>query len=139
MFMVGLCSTGAGHFEECVSMAGPPSAELVSRPLVGVLAVLCVAIAGGVWVVDPERTAVIGAFGRVGLVLVALWFALPAARGPMGWRIAAPLVVGFAIVIGLAKNSRVLVILIPLLLAIGLLATLFRPKPRPGSGPRRRT
>jgi hypothetical protein len=57
----------------------------------------------------------------------------------MGWRIAAPLVVGFAIVIGLAKNSRVLVILIPLLLAIGLLATLFRPKPRPGSGPRRRT
>jgi regulator of protease activity HflC (stomatin/prohibitin superfamily) len=124
--------------EECTVMAGPPSSELVSRPLVGLLAVICVAIAGGVWIVDPERTAVIGAFGRVGLVLVALWFALPTASGPMGWRIAAPLVVMFAIVIGLAKNSRVLVILIPLLLAIGLLATLFRPKQGPGARPRRR-
>jgi len=118
----------------------PPSETppVINRPLVAVLAAVCLATAGIVAVVDPERSAVIGAFSRVGLVMGALWLALPAAGGQLGWRIAGPVVVGIAVVAGLVKNARVLVVVVPILLVIAALMLVFRPRSPEQSGPRRK-
>ncbi len=110
----------------------------VNRTLVAVIAVVCLAIAAIVFAVDSERWAVIGAFLRVGLVMGALWFAIPATGGRLGWRIAAPIIVAVAIVAGAVRNARMLVVVVPLLLVIAALMLIFRPKPPSHSGPRRR-
>ena len=102
------------------------------------MAAVCLLTAGVVAVVDPERSAIIGAFMRVGLVMGALWLALPAAGGRVGWRVAGPIVVAVAVVAGVVKNARVLVVLVPILLVIGALMVVFRPRPPEQSGPRRK-
>ncbi len=94
------------------------------------------AIAGGTWMWAPEQDAMIAAFWRIGLVLCALWLALPEGEARVAWSIATPLIVGTALTVGLSRNSKALIVVLPLVLVIAFLALAFR-KPR-GRGPRRR-
>jgi hypothetical protein len=100
---------------------------------VAVLAVGCLAVAGGALVLAPEQDAMIAAFWRIGLVLGALWLALPAGESQVAWGIATPLIVGTALTVGLTRNSRALVVVVPLVLVIVFLAVAFRKPKRRGS------
>lgn len=48
-----------------------------NRWKVGLVSLLCLATSLGIYLVEPERTAVLAAFLRVGTLLGAFWFAIP--------------------------------------------------------------
>lgn len=101
-----------------------------------ILAGVCLGLAGFLWGFVPEQDAMMAAFWRIGLVLSALWLALPAGETQVAWSIATPLIVGTALTVGISRNSRALIVVVPLILAIVFLAVAFR---RPNKrGPRRR-
>ena len=67
-----------------------PPASPVSRRLVGVLALVLFALAAGVAVFEypadeGQRMLALGAFVRVGLLMAALWLALPSKDRPAAW------------------------------------------------------
>lgn len=109
----------------------------VNRKLVGLCAALCLGGAGFLWyrwspggtgrIAAEQGTALLAALTRVGLVLAALWIALP----PTGQVDISPrvLVVGFAALVGVALRPK---FFIPLLLALAVLAFLLRPRKKAG-------
>ncbi|MFQ5734987.1 MAG: hypothetical protein ACE5KM_23890, partial [Planctomycetaceae bacterium] len=117
----------------------------VSRPMVGICALICLLGAAGVWVFEPrpaadsEHTAnaeksqsasstqwslIKGAFTRVGLVMGALWIALPSGRRRVDVSPKA-LLVGLVAVVGVVVKPR---FFIPLLIVMAVLAKILRPK-----------
>ena len=106
----------------------------IKRILVGVCALISLAAAGGVWffTADPESSGLLSALVRVGIVLGALWLALPAQAGRFPWERALPLVIGVGLVLALARRASV--VLVPIVIVIAVAALILRPKPkrRPG-------
>lgn len=97
------------------------------------MSVACLAIAGGAWLLAPEQDAMIAAFWRIGLVMGALWLALPAGEAQVAWGIATPLIVGTALTVGLSRNSKALIVVVPLVLTIVFLTLAFRRPRRRGA------
>jgi hypothetical protein len=104
----------------------------VNRQLVGVLALVCVGIAGVFLVTGAEGPSELwqGAFFRVGIVLAAFWLALPSRTREAAWaRISLWNLVGVLAVILLVARARVpLKLLVPGALVFALALTLLRPR-----------
>lgn len=109
----------------------------VSRPLVGGIALGCLAAAVGLWVVQTRTTQDgaglqmwIAAFVRVGMLMSAFWLALPALQGKrFHGLISTEMVIGF-VVAALALARLQLRVLIPLFVLLAIAAMLLRPRPK---------
>jgi len=112
------------------------STTYIGRTQVGVLAAICLGIAGAVWIFSPEREALLAAFFRVGILMTALWFAVPAKGAQLVWEKILPIVAGGLVLIVLAK--RVIIVALPLAIAVGAAAYMLRPRNKEKPGERRR-
>ena len=104
---------------------------LVQRGQIGLLAIVCLATAGLIAILAPHQSGLMAGCWRMGLALSALWLAIPASGGRIGWKLAGPVLTGLVLIVGLTRNAKVLLVLLPLLLAIVVLVVLSRRKPDP--------
>lgn len=109
-----------------------PGKIVVSRPLVGILAVICLG-AGIVLQFRQSTSALGGPFLRVGILLAALWLALPLKRSSTPSTRVSPAIL-VALLAGLIFVARRPGALIPALFFLAVLWLLLRPWNRPGQG-----
>ena len=124
-----------------MSSHDPQSQKIaVNRPLVGVIALACLSTAAGLYVVhgDSEDWYMWrGAFTRAGLIMSAIWFALPSkGREAALANVSLPALFGFvAMVVAVSYRPRVY---IPLMAVIAVVGFFLRPRGRRGSSPQSR-
>lgn len=100
----------------------------VSRPLVGVITLGCLAAAFGVALVDSWENLWCGAFARVGLLMGAFWIALPSRHREAAWANLSPYTVGGALVaIFVVARWRAA---LPIVIAVVVIGLMLRPKNR---------
>jgi hypothetical protein len=87
-------------------------------------------IAGFLRFAAPEQVGPMSALFRVGVVLAALWLAMPTQGQPLLWRNFTPvMLIGLAMVL-LSKNPRLLLIVVPVGFALLLLLSFLPSRPR---------
>lgn len=98
--------------------------------MVGWCAVACLLTAGGMWCFtdNPEHNAVLSGFSRVGLVLAAVWLALPRPGEKVVWERLVPVVIGTLVFVALA--GKAFQRLLPLAIVIVTLLYFLRPRPK---------
>ncbi len=106
----------------------------ISRPMVGVCAALCLGGAVVLWILYPSMSSndenlqqwimLKAACTRIGLVMGAMWLALP--RGGRQVEVSPKaFVVGFIAFVGLVLRPK---FFLPLLVAVAILAVILRPR-----------
>ena len=105
----------------------------VNRPLVGVVSLACFTGAAVVWWQFDDRpwsTAAVGSLTRIGLVMAALWLALPGRFGAIAGAKLSPKVFMFVLagVALVAARPRTLLFMLPLLAVLGFFALVIRPR-----------
>ena len=100
----------------------------INKPLVAVLAVICLATGGTMAIFTPDQPAVVGAFLRVGAVMAALYFALPRPGEQVRLAKFAPMIV--VVVVLIALTRRMFLAILPLIIVLAVLGILLRPKPK---------
>ncbi len=109
----------------------------LNRPLVGVIALVCVGASVGLWFLgtySENPSPVMGggagaAFFRVGLLMAALWLALPPKGQEAAWATVTPgTLVGLILAIFAVIRMRWMAI--PLLVGAALIAVFLRPHTR---------
>ena len=105
--------------------------EPVNKPLVGIIGLICLIAFAVCFVFYPEQTSARSAFLRIGVVMVALFLALPKAGEHVRWERFVPIIVGAVVLIALSK--RMILVALPAIVVIGILLAFLRPrtKPRP--------
>jgi hypothetical protein len=100
------------------------------RNLIGLVALVCLATAAGLWVfsANPVQNQFLAAVSRVGIVLAALWLALPARGEKLALGRAGPILVVAAIFVAL--SGRRLLYLLPAAIVVGLALAFLRPRSR---------
>lgn len=114
-----------------------PTHSEINRSLVGLCALVCLGAALALWLFYREHYAAMYAFLRVGVVLAALWFALPVLRTTRFLDRLTPLIIGGMVLLAIFQKR--FVVLAPLAAALAVLTLVLRPRPkqRPNSAARR--
>ncbi len=106
----------------------------VNRTLVGVIAGACLVTGVAIGFVDDFANLWCAAFVRVGLVMAALWVALPTRERDAAWANVSPITLIAILVFALVFVRRPLVFL-PILVAVAAIGFFVRPRrssrPRP--------
>lgn len=103
----------------------------LNRPLVGIIALVCLCAFVGLWFAGDETSENpklwAAAFGRVGLLMGALWLALPTRDRPAAWaEVSSNTFLGLVLaVIGIAWRPKVA---IPVVVVLGILALVLKPR-----------
>ena len=113
-----------------------PQKIAVNRPLVGVISLACLATSGGLYFLqgsNPDWDIWRGAFMRAGLMMGALWFALPTRNRDAAWaNVSLPALFGLiALVVVVPSRPRVYV---PLLAVVAVIGFFLRPRRRRPDG-----
>lgn len=103
----------------------------VNRSLVGALAAACCGVGAVLWFGWPDQDAFAAGCLRAGLLLGAVWLALPTKTRPAAWANVSPLFLA-AVVLGLLL-VRQMRVFIPLLIVIIAATLVLRPRTRPKS------
>ena len=108
----------------------------ISRPLVGLITLALLGTWGAMWLlhaagaVDAESQPLKlwwAGFGRVGLVMLALWLALPSKDRPAAWaNVSKPMLVGVLLVVVLVAVRPW--IAVPLLAFLAIASLFLRPR-----------
>ena len=111
-------------------MDGSPLA--IRKLLVGILALGCLVSAAGLFLfsADGKGNPATAVAMRLGIMLSALWLALPASGANIGWEKAMPAIIAVMVVLAFARNLKFLVYAIPIALVVGVVAAFIRPKSR---------
>ncbi len=104
----------------------------LNRPLVGIIALGCLGAFGYLMSAsfntpDDNLQMWAGAFGRVGLLMGALWLALPSKNHEAAWANVAPSTL-IGLILGIAWIAWKPKVAIPFLLILGVLAFFLRPR-----------
>jgi hypothetical protein len=96
--------------------------------VVGGIAVVCLAAAVGLWIfaANPEQNPFLAVVSRVGIVMGALWLALPKQGENVAWGKTATLLIPAIILI--AVNGRRLLYLLPVAIVVALALAFLRPR-----------
>lgn len=100
--------------------------EPINKPLVGVIGGVCLCAAAVCYIWFPEQTSLRSATLRIGVVMIALFLALPKSGEHVRWERLTPVIVGSVILMALAK--KMILVILPMLVIIGILLTIFRPR-----------
>lgn len=100
--------------------------EPINKPLVGIIGLVCLISAGVCWVFFPDQSSALSACVRVGVVMTALYFALPKPGEQVRWGRLIPVIAGSIVVIALAK--KMILVILPMLIILGILLALLRPR-----------
>jgi len=108
------------------------------RNLLGIMALACLVTAACLWLftADPEHNALLSVVTRVGIVLGALWLALPVAGTSWAWQKVGPiLIIAIALT---ALAGRTLRYALPISIVLAVALVILRPRPkRNGAGGQR--
>ena len=115
---------GVGH--NCGMTAAPPSEPTkvpVSRTLVGIISLACLCTGPGLLLANPNDDSVrlwAAGFNRAGLLMGALWFALPSGKRGAAWtNVSIPALAGGLLgLLALVRNPRVILPMIAVLGAV---------------------
>jgi len=104
----------------------------VNRPLVGVIAIVCLCAALGIGLThsgDESWVLWQSGFTRVGLVMAAFWFALPSPGRQAAWANMSPRtgIAAVMAVVALAVRPKAA---IPVLIVLAIVGLLLRPRPK---------
>ena len=114
----------------------------LNRTTVGLIALGCLAatILLEPWTQESSNlTLWQAALGRVGIVMAALWLAMPGRNQPAAWANLSPRFLGF-VLLGLIATIRVpLRLLLPGAVVLGVLFLVLRPRPKKRPGTYRQT
>jgi len=102
----------------------------IRKLIVGVLALICLATTAGLWIfsADPLKNPVNSVTTRLGIMLAALWLALPNQGENLAWGRMLP--VGLVFIAACVRGGKILIIVIPIALFVGIIATFIRPGPK---------
>lgn len=103
----------------------------VRKLIVGLVALACLATAGSLWAftADAGTNPVTAVTTKLGLMLAALWLALPSRGESLAWqRILPPVVAGLAVLALIGRNVRILVFALPAALIAGIALAFLRPR-----------
>ena len=103
----------------------------VNRTLVGMIAAACLVAGLLIGFVDEFANLWCAAFVRVGLVMAALWVALPSGDREAAWANISPLTLVGILLFALVFVRRPLVFL-PILIGVALIGFFLRPRRPPG-------
>jgi hypothetical protein len=103
------------------------------RKQIGLLALACLGLALCLWFFarDPEHNVLLAGVTRVGIVLGALWLALPKNGATWMWQKAGPVLIVAVALIALA--GRALRYTIPIAILLAIILVLLRPRRGRGS------
>ncbi|MBI3860525.1 MAG: hypothetical protein HY290_01370 [Planctomycetia bacterium] len=110
-------------------MNGSPLA--VRKLIVGLISLGCLLTAAGMWflVDDPITNPAVSISTRLGLMLGALWLALPRDGENIAWQKVLPAIVAVIAVLAFFRvNWRILLFLLPIAIVVAVVATLIRPR-----------
>lgn len=109
----------------------------VNRPLVGVIALVCLLTAIVLWQIPDSNDMWVAGFMRAGLMTGAVWLALPTKNRKAAWANVSPVALfgGIGAIILAAARPKVLLALVPLLIALAIIGKFLRR--RPGERPER--
>ena len=101
----------------------------VNRMVVGVIAIVCLLTALGLWVADQtnDNTVWAGAFMRVGLLLSAFWLALPTRTREAAWVNVSPYTF-IGVLLALFVVARLRFQVVPLIIVIAILWLILKPR-----------
>jgi hypothetical protein len=103
----------------------------VRKLIVGIIALSCLATAAGLWIFtdEPAKNPVASVTTRLGIMLGALWLALPRQGEHVAWDKCLPVVVSVIVVLSFVRGSwRVLLYVIPAAIVVGIAAAFLRPR-----------
>lgn len=108
----------------------------VNRPLVGVIAVVCLVTGAVLWQVPGANDMWVAGFIRAGAMTGAVWLALPTKDRAAAWANVSPWTL-FGVVGGIiaaAARPKVLLALVPILISLAIIGKFLRGRPgeRPG-------
>lgn len=113
----------------------------VSRPMVGVLALACLVIAALIWTMAPDSQETqlwLAGFIRVGLVMSALWIALPTRDREAAWaNVSRSTLIGMVLAM-LALLRLPFRIVLPLFITVAVIGYTLRPRAKKRPQTRRR-
>lgn len=119
------------HFPSGTHNADVNVAHLsAKRKLLGIMALACLASGVCLWMftADPEQSALLSVVTRVGIVLGALWLALPTAGTNWAWQKAGPvLIIAIALT---ALAGRRLRYALPVAIVLAIVLVVLRPRPK---------
>ncbi len=108
----------------------------VNRTMVGLIAFGCLGIAIGLgftsnWLPDSNSTALLqGGLARVGLLMGAIWLALPGKNQAAAWANVSPwTLIGLLLAVILTTRIQ-LRVLIPAAVVMGVICLVLRPRPK---------
>ncbi len=103
----------------------------VRKLIVGVISLGCLLTAASLWAftADAATNPVNGFTTKLGLMLGALWLAIPGRGESIAWeRALPPLIAGLAILAFISKNSRILIFALPAAIVAGIAIAFLRPR-----------
>jgi hypothetical protein len=108
----------------------------VRKLVVGLIALACLATSAALWLFadDPQTNAANAVATRLGIMLGALWLALPSRGESVAWGRALPAIFAVIVVLAVIRVKwQVLVYAIPVAIVLAIAAAFIRPrsKPRP--------
>ena len=102
----------------------------VSRPLVGVIAAVCLCVAAGIGLTRSGEEGWVlwqSGFTRVGLVMAAFWFALPTHGRKAAWADISPRT-GIGVIMAVVALAVRPKAAIPVLIVLAIVGLLLRPR-----------
>ena len=114
----------------------PESRQIpINRPLVGIIALVCLVAAIGLRIGysgDTNKELWVTAFGRAGLVMSALWIALPSGQRKAAWANVSPMtLLGLGLAIfAIAARPAIILRMLPVFGVLGAIAYYLRPRPK---------
>jgi len=113
-------------------MNGSPLA--VRKLIVGIVSLGCLATAAGLFcfAADGMANPVTAVAMRLGVMLGALWLALPSQGESIGWGKAMPVILAVIVVLAFVRNWRFLVYAIPAAIVVGIVLAFLRPRSKRG-------
>ena len=106
----------------------------VRKLLVGLMSLGCLITAASLWAFteEPAKNPAASVTIRLGLMLGALWLALPNQGESVAWEKGLPIVLSVIFVLAFLKKGggRMLLYVVPIAIVVGIAAAFIRPKPK---------